>query len=100
MRALLMTIEINRSLSGQDFLPFIAGIEQGVPSILISHNIVTCMDSDYPASLSKEVHRVLREESHFDGVIMTDDLSMGAIKQFASGSSPPLWPCSREMICC
>lgn len=72
----------------QDFLPFIAGIEQGVPSILISHNIVTCMDSDYPASLSKEVHRVLREELHFDGVIMTDDLSMGAIKQFASGSSP------------
>lgn len=72
----------------QDFLPFIAGIEQGAPSILISHNIVTCMDPDYPASLSKEVHRILREELHFDGVIMTDDLSMGAIRQFTAGGSP------------
>lgn len=72
----------------QDFLPFIAGIEQGAPSVLISHNIVTCMDPDYPASLSKEVHRILREELHFDGVIMTDDLSMGAIRQFTAGGSP------------
>lgn len=72
----------------QDFLPFIAGIEQGAPSILISHNIVTCMDPDYPASLSKEVHRILREELHFGGVIMTDDLSMGAIRQFTAGGSP------------
>lgn len=72
----------------QDFLPFIAGIEQGVPGILVSHNIVACMDPDYPASLSKEVHRILRETLGFDGVIMTDDLSMGAIKKYTGGRSP------------
>lgn len=72
----------------QDFLPFIAGIEQGVPSILVSHNIVACMDPLGPASLSKEVHRILRDTLHFEGVIMTDDLSMGAIKKYTGGRSP------------
>lgn len=64
-----------------DFLPFIAGIEAGAYSVLVSHNIVTCMDSKLPASLSPEVHRILREELKFDGVIMTDDLDMEAVAQ-------------------
>ena len=38
-----------------DYLPFEAGIEAGVPSILVSHNIVKCMDEEYPASLSSKV---------------------------------------------
>ena len=38
-----------------DFLPFKAGIEASVPSILVSHNIVESMDS-VPASLSLKVH--------------------------------------------
>ena len=66
----------------QDFLPFEAGIEAGVPSILVSHNIVKSMDSTYPASLSKEVHRILREDLGFTGVIMTDDLAMNAISEY------------------
>ena len=37
-----------------DFLPFKSGIEAGVPTILVSHNIVNSMDSNYPASLSKK----------------------------------------------
>ena len=66
----------------QDFLPFEAGIEAGVPSILVSHNIVKSMDATYPASLSKEVHRILREDLGFTGVIMTDDLAMNAIQEY------------------
>ncbi len=62
-----------------DFLPFQAGIEAGAGSVMVSHNIVQCMDETYPASLSPEVHRVLRKELGFEGVIMTDDLSMKAI---------------------
>lgn len=62
-----------------DFLPFKAGIDEGVPSILVSHNIVNSMDSDIPASLSKNVHEILRNDLGFTGVIMTDDLSMDAI---------------------
>jgi beta-N-acetylhexosaminidase len=65
-----------------DFLPFEAGIKAGADSILVSHNIVTSMDKKYPASLSKKVHRILREDLNFKGVIMTDDLSMDAIKKY------------------
>lgn len=36
-----------------DFKPFYQGIESGADCILVSHNIVNCMDSEYPASLSQ-----------------------------------------------
>lgn len=62
----------------RDFLPFIAGIRAGVGSIMMSHNIVECMDREYPASLSPEAHRTLRDLG-FDGVIVTDGLAMKAI---------------------
>lgn len=65
-----------------DFLPFIAGIEAGADSILVSHNIVNSMDKKHPASLSLKVHEILRNELGFQGVIMTDDLYMDAIKKY------------------
>ena len=67
----------------EDFLPFRAGIEAGAGSVLVSHNIVQCMDASLPASLSPEVHRVLREELGFESVILTDDLAMDALKAYA-----------------
>ena len=75
----------NRSLEqleNNDFLPFEAGINAGAPSVLVSHNIVSALDNDLPASLSPAVHRILREKMNFDGVIITDDLSMGAIADY------------------
>ena len=68
-----------------DFLPFSAGFESGgdTTAVLVSHNIVECMDPDLPASLSPNVHRILREELGFDGVVMTDDLAMDAVSAYA-----------------
>ena len=71
-----------------DLKPFEAGIRSGVPCVMVSHNIVNCMDPLMPASLSPEVHRLLREELGFEGVIMTDELTMGAIKDFTDGEDP------------
>lgn len=65
-----------------DFLPFISGIEANAPTILVSHNIVKCMDENNPASLSENVHKILREKLNFSGIIITDDLEMGAIKNY------------------
>ena len=40
------------------------------------------MDEEKPASLSKIVHNILRNELNFSGIIMTDDLAMDAIKEY------------------
>ena len=67
-----------------DFRPFIAGIEQGVPTIMVNHNIIKNIDENYPASISKEVHNVLRDELGFSGLIVTDSLAMDALKQYVT----------------
>ena len=70
-----------------DFLPFQAGIDADAPFVLVSHNIVQCMDPDLPASLSSEVHRILRQQLSFSGVILTDDLAMDAVSAYAGNGS-------------
>lgn len=70
------------TFENSDFLPFVAGIEAGGPTILVSHNIVNCMDSTKPASLSEKVHEILRNDLKFSGIIMTDDLAMDAVKTY------------------
>lgn len=67
-----------------DFLPFKAGISAGAPTIMVSHNIVKCMDANLPASLSSNVHQVLRKNLGFTGLIITDDLAMDAVKSYAN----------------
>ena len=51
---------------------------------MVSHNIVTCKDKIYPASLSKEWHNILRKDLNYTGLILTDDISMGAITKYKS----------------
>ncbi len=62
-----------------DLPPFKAGIAEGAEAVLVSHNTVTSIDNTNPASLSKDVHNLLRNELGFTGIIITDDLAMGAI---------------------
>ena len=70
-----------------DLVPFESGIAAGAPFVLVSHNIVECMDGAYPASLSAKVHTLLRDTLGFTGVIVTDDLAMDAVKAYAQDGS-------------
>ena len=70
-----------------DLLPFSAGIAAGAPFVLVSHNVVNCMDASLPASLSPKVHEILRGTLGFDGLIVTDDLAMDAVKSYAQDGS-------------
>lgn len=85
-----------------DFKPFYQGIESGSDCILVSHNIVNCMDSEYPASLSQKVHNILRNDFKFDGVIMTDDLIMDAITEFTGDEAAAVTAakCGNDLLCC
>lgn len=74
-------------IENNDYKPFIAGIEENVPSILVSHNIVKSIDSEYPASLSKKVNDELRNKLNYTGIIMTDDLAMDAVKEYVSNNT-------------
>lgn len=76
------------SFVSNDYLPFEAGIKENVPTILVSHNIVKCIDDVYPASLSKNVVTgELRNKLNFTGIIITDDLSMDAVSNYVLNSS-------------
>ena len=81
----------SRSLSeleAQDFIPFTAGIQAGCGAVMVGHIIVEAFDPELPASLSPAVHRYLREDLGFSGVIMTDDLVMQAITdQYGAGEA-------------
>lgn len=70
-----------------DYLPFEEGIKNKVPTVLVSHNIIKCMDSEYPATLSKKVISELREKLNFTGVVITDDLSMSAVNSYVENGS-------------
>lgn len=85
-----------------DFKPFEAGIEAGADAILVSHNIVEVIDNQNPASLSKKIHDILREELNFNGVIMTDDLYMDAIYNYVDEEQAAVSAilAGNDLICC
>lgn len=66
------------NLKENDLPPFEAGIDAGAEAVLVSHNTLSSIDSRNPASLSPSIHNILRNELDFTGIIITDDLAMGA----------------------
>ena len=89
-------------LESVDIIPFKAGVEAGCGAILVSHTVIECMDNDLPASLSPEVNRYIRENLGFDGVLVTDDLSMQAITdRYGDGEAAILAVIAgNDLICC
>ena len=85
-----------------DFLPFQAGIDAGADLVLVSHNIVRSMDDQRPASLSPRVHQILREELGFEGVIVTDDLQMDGVRDFAGDEQAAVLAvqAGNDLLCC
>ena len=95
----------NRSYSeflSKDFKPFSAGIKAGADCVLVSHNIVECIDDANPASLSDKVHQTLRDTLGFQGVILTDDLIMEAITDITGAESAAVAAvkAGNDMLCC
>ena len=68
-------------LDQYELLPFNSVIAEGAPMIMVGHLVVPALDpSEAPASLSRTIMgSLLRQQMGFPGVIITDDLEMGAI---------------------
>jgi beta-N-acetylhexosaminidase len=63
-----------------EFAPFRAAIRAGIPSILMAHMTCPALDPGTASSLSRIVTTdILRTELGFNGVVVSDDLEMGAI---------------------
>jgi len=65
-----------------DLVPFAAAIDHRTAGMMLSHIFYDRIDPEWPASLSpKIVGDVLRRNMGYDGLVLTDDLDMGAIKR-------------------
>lgn len=68
------------SLRNVELVPFKKAIEEGADAVMVAHILFPALDPDYPSSMSKAIITgLLRNEMKFEGVIITDDLTMGAI---------------------
>lgn len=68
-------------IKDEDMYPFKVAIENGAEAIMIGHLIIKDIDKYYPATLSKKViNTLLKEECGYNGLIITDDFKMWAIK--------------------
>lgn len=70
-------------LMTEDILPFKTIIDESDPNdyfILVSHLKYPALDEEYPASLSSKIMTdLLRNKLGYKGIIITDDMEMGAV---------------------
>ncbi len=85
----------------KDLIPFKKGIASGAECIMVSHNLVTCMDDTYPSSISRKVHDVLRKELGYTNIIITDAINMGAIHKTYTSRDAIIYAINagNDMIC-
>lgn len=75
-------------LDAVELVPFKAAIDADVAAIMPAHVLVPSLDEEHPASLSTiVVGDLLKERLHFGGLVLTDDLKMGAIAGFSIGDT-------------
>ncbi|MDH5289677.1 MAG: beta-hexosaminidase, partial [Acidimicrobiia bacterium] len=84
----LPVLDISReSWDQRERIPFQAAIEHRVSIVLVGHLAIPSLDpSGSPATISPAmIDGLLRTELGFDGVVMTDALNMGAVKDIDPG---------------
>jgi beta-N-acetylhexosaminidase len=67
-------------LESSELVPFVAAVAAGVPLIMTAHILLPRIDAESPASLSQVMlGDLLRRRLEFEGIVLADDLGMGAI---------------------
>lgn len=69
-----------QQLAKLEWIPFEAAIKEHAEAVMVAHILFPKLDPKYPASLSNVIiGEQLRGKFNYQGVVITDDLSMGAI---------------------
>jgi len=78
----LPVVPVSRDeLFARDLVPFREAVAAGVPAIMTGHLLFDRIDPFYPVTLSRIfLHDILRRELGFTGVVVTDGLEMGALR--------------------
>lgn len=67
-------------LQSLELIPFKGAIDDGADMVMVGHILLPSLDAKFPSSMSAQiVTNLLREEMGFNGVIITDDMTMNAI---------------------
>jgi len=78
----LLDVEF-KDINQFDLVPFKNAVAGEVAGMMLSHVVYTAIDGNWPASLSEEIAKnLLRKRLGFRGIILTDDLDMGAIVKY------------------
>jgi beta-N-acetylhexosaminidase len=65
--------------------PFRQVVNEGIEMIMSAHVVYPALDSDFPATASRKILTgLLRQQMGFNGVIITDDLEMGAVARHST----------------
>ncbi|MFA5528558.1 MAG: beta-N-acetylhexosaminidase [Peptostreptococcales bacterium] len=68
------------SLYQLELVPFIKAIENHTDGVMVAHILFNKIDSENPATLSESIMTdLLRKELNYDGLVITDDMTMAAI---------------------
>ncbi len=76
-------VDVTNSYSEEELIPFKKLIQYGVvDTVMVGHIINKNIDSENPASLSSLfIKNILRNQLKFQGVVLSDDIQMGAIAE-------------------
>ena len=77
--------QVRKTLEEREFHPFREAVKAGVPMVMTAHIIFPSLDPIHPATMSKEIITGrLREAMDFEGVVVSDDMEMGAMRDHYS----------------
>ncbi len=73
--------DVTNTWTRKELIPYQELIKSGqCDMVMVSHVFNKKLDAKYPATLSKKViDGIIRKELKFDGLVITDDMAMGAI---------------------
>jgi beta-N-acetylhexosaminidase len=67
-------------LESLELIPFQEAINNDAEAVMIAHILLPQIDKENPSSMSKVIITdILREKMNFQGLVITDDMTMGAI---------------------